>query len=92
MTTKNEMFTALNNAVHAMKQAGAKRNSDDWEHWTLTTQNMGEGSGWSIIWRDTRNGGVSPIVHLGNNKREVTAKAWDIVAVSDTIRFGGMRK
>ena len=92
MTTKNEMFTALNNAVHAMKEAGAKRNSDDWEHWTLTTQNMGEGSGWSIIWRDTRNGGVSPVVHLGNNKREVEERAWQIVTVADTIRFGGMRK
>jgi len=86
MTTKNEMFTALNYAVLSMKEAGAKRNSDDWEHWTLTTQNMGEGSGWSIVWRDNRNGGVSTVVHLGNNKREVADKAWGIVAVADSIR------
>ncbi len=92
MTTKNEMLTALNTAVHALREAGAKYNHEDWRYWELTTHNMGSGSGWSIVWRDTRNGGVAPVVHLGDNKRRVTEQAWQIVAVADTIRFGGMRK
>jgi hypothetical protein len=88
MTTKNDMLTALNYAVHAMREAGAKHYGDNPEHWELTTQHMGTGSGWSIVWRDTRNGGVSPLVHLGDNKKDVTRKSWDIVAVADAIRRG----
>lgn len=88
MTTKNDMLTALNNAVQAIRLAGAQYHGNNPERWELTTHNMGPSSGWSIVWRDTRGGGVSPIVHLGNTKKDVARRAWDIVAVSDAIRMG----
>lgn len=86
MTTKNEMLTAMNNAVRAMLQAGAKHPGNNAEHLQLTTRNTG--SGWWIVWQNENNGGVSFVVHLGNTKKDVARKSWDIVAVAEAIGTG----
>jgi len=85
MTTKNELLSTINATVNAMRDAGATRKGRDSEHYTLSVQHLGTGPGWAIVWRDTRNGGIDPIVRLGDNKRQAQQTCWDIIAVLSVV-------
>lgn len=85
MTTKHELLSTINATVNAMRDAGARRHGHYPEHWTLHVQHLGTGPGWAIVWYDKRNGGIDPIVRLGENKRQAQQICWDIIAVLGTI-------
>jgi hypothetical protein len=85
MTTKNELLGTINATVNAMRDAGARRHGQYSEHWTLSFQHLGTGPGWAIVWYDQRNGGIDPIVRLGDNKRQAQETCWNIISVLGAI-------
>ncbi len=85
MTTKNELLSTMNATVNAMRDAGATRKGYDPEDWTLSVYNLGTGPGWAIVWYDKRNGGIDPIVRLGENKRQAQETCWNIISVLNAI-------
>jgi hypothetical protein len=81
MTTKNELISTLNATTRHMEELGVKRHGKDPEHWQLAWTHLGTGPGWAIVWQDTRNWGIDPIVRLGDNKRQAQETLWAITSV-----------
>ena len=81
MTTKNELLSTMNAIVHQLRDAGATRPGRDPENWVVDWTNLGTGPGWAIVWKDTTNGGIDPIVRLGDNKRQAQETLWAVASV-----------
>jgi hypothetical protein len=81
MTTKNELHSTLNAVVSHIREAGAVRPGRDSEHWRVDWVHLGTGPGYAIAWQDVRNGGIDPIVRLGDNKRQAQETLWAITSV-----------
>jgi hypothetical protein len=85
MTTKNELTSSLNAMTRRMTELNMRRPGRDSEHYQLAWTHLGTGPGWAIVWQDTRNWGIDPIVRLGDNKRQAQETLWAIQAVLSAL-------
>ena len=80
MTTEKELEDTMTSVIRYMEVLGAKR-SYEGEKYELSIHYLSVGSGWAIVWRDPKTGGIDPIVVLGDNKSQAQKVCWDILAV-----------